>query len=169
MISVWASSPRGRQAKRVGPLRGFADCSRTLGWPVCSPAANSVWSVPFAGTRSQALSTILEGMNGADRVIRYMIGRHNRGTCLERGIAFPVQTTMASPAADPEFGLRHHLSAAQMTMVAVGGSIGTGLLLGTAAAIKLAGPAVSLPFVLAAFICCTAALALGEPAGSPPA
>ena len=35
-------------------------------------------------------------------------------------------------------------------MVAVGGSIGTGLLLGTAAAIELAGPAVILSFVLAA-------------------
>jgi len=54
------------------------------------------------------------------------------------------------------------LTAGQMTMVAVGGSIGTGLLLGTAAAIELAGPAVILSFVLAAFISWTVALALGE-------
>src|SRR5439155_51861 len=79
------------------------------------------------------------------------------------------QTTMASPATDPEFGLRHQLNAAQMTMVAVGGSIGTGLLLGTAAAIDLAGPAVILTFVLAAFICWTVALALGELASTHPA
>src|SRR6266516_2041804 len=87
----------------------------------------------------------------------------------EPDIAFPVQTTMASPATDPEFGLRHQLNAAQMTMVAVGGSIGTGLLLGTAAAIELAGPAVILTFALAAFICWTVALALGELASTHPA
>jgi L-asparagine transporter-like permease len=56
-----------------------------------------------------------------------------------------------------------------MTMVAVGGSIGTGLLLGTAAAIQLAGPAVILSFVLAAFISWTVALALGELASTHPA
>jgi amino acid transporter, AAT family len=56
-----------------------------------------------------------------------------------------------------------------MTMVAVGGSIGTGLLLGTAAAIELAGPAVILSFILAAFISWTVALALGELASTHPA
>ncbi len=54
-------------------------------------------------------------------------------------------------------------------MVAVGGSIGTGLLLGTAAAIELAGPAVIFTFVLAAFISWTVALALGELASTHPA
>ena len=54
-------------------------------------------------------------------------------------------------------------------MVAVGGSIGTGLLLGTAAAIELAGPAVILSFILAAFISWTVALALGELASTHPA
>ncbi|MGA7629902.1 MAG: amino acid permease [Terriglobales bacterium] len=68
-----------------------------------------------------------------------------------------------------ESGLRHQLTAGQMTMVAVGGSIGTGLLLGTAAAIELAGPAVILSFVLAAFISWTVALALGELASTHPA
>lgn len=70
---------------------------------------------------------------------------------------------------DSESGLRHQLTAGQMTMVAVGGSIGTGLLLGTAAAIELAGPAVILSFVLAAFISWTVALALGELASTHPA
>jgi L-asparagine transporter-like permease len=56
-----------------------------------------------------------------------------------------------------------------MAMVAVGGSIGTGLLLGTAAAIGLAGPAVILSFVLAAFISWIVALALGELASTHPA
>src|SRR6202167_1012361 len=70
---------------------------------------------------------------------------------------------------NPESGLRRQLSAGQITMVAVGGSIGTGLLLGTAAAIELAGPAVILSFVLAAFISWTVALALGELASTHPA
>jgi amino acid transporter, AAT family len=56
-----------------------------------------------------------------------------------------------------------------MTMVAVGGSIGTGLLLGTASAISLAGPAVILTFALAAFISWTVTLALGELASAHPA
>ncbi len=63
---------------------------------------------------------------------------------------------------DQEQGLRHRLGAGQMAMVAVGGSIGTGLLLGSAAALEIAGPGVILSFVLAAFITLTVALALGE-------
>ena len=61
-----------------------------------------------------------------------------------------------------EGGLRHQLSAGQMAMVAVGGSIGTGLLLGSAAAMEIAGPAVILSFVLAGFISWTVTMALGE-------
>jgi AAT family amino acid transporter len=61
-----------------------------------------------------------------------------------------------------ENGLRHQLSAGQMAMVAVGGSIGTGLLLGSAAAMEIAGPAVILSFALAAFLCWTVTMALGE-------
>src|SRR5882672_7508552 len=76
---------------------------------------------------------------------------------------------MASPVSTSESGLCHQLSAGQMTMVAVGGSIGTGLLLGTAAAIELAGPAVILSFILAAFISWIVALALGELASTHPA
>jgi len=76
---------------------------------------------------------------------------------------------MSSSAPNSESGLRHQLSAGQMTMVAVGGSIGTGLLLGTAAAIELAGPAVILSFALAAFISWTVSLALGELASMHPA
>jgi len=74
-----------------------------------------------------------------------------------------------SGSPNPESGLRRQLTAGQMTMVAVGGSIGTGLLLGTAAAIELAGPAVILTFILAAFISWTVALALGELASTHPA
>ena len=56
-----------------------------------------------------------------------------------------------------------------MTMVAVGGSIGTGLLLGSAAAIEIAGPAVILTFLLAVFINWTVTMALGELASTHPA
>jgi len=49
-----------------------------------------------------------------------------------------------------------------MAMVAVGGSIGTGLLLGSAAALQIAGPGVILSFLLAGFINWTVAMALGE-------
>lgn len=68
-----------------------------------------------------------------------------------------------------EQGLQHQLSAGQMAMVAVGGSIGTGLLLGSAAAIEVAGPAVILTFVFAAFVTWTVTLALGELATLHPA
>ena len=74
-----------------------------------------------------------------------------------------------SEAPAQEKGLRRQLSAGQMAMVAVGGSIGTGLLLGSAAAIEIAGPAVILSFLLAAFISWTVTMALGELASTHPA
>jgi len=56
-----------------------------------------------------------------------------------------------------------------MTMVAVGGSIGTGLLLGSAAALEVAGPGVILSYIIAAFIAYTVAMALGELSSMHPA
>lgn len=56
-----------------------------------------------------------------------------------------------------------------MAMVAVGGSIGTGLLLGSGAAMEAAGPAAILSFVVAAFVTFTVAMALGELASAHPA
>jgi L-asparagine transporter-like permease len=56
-----------------------------------------------------------------------------------------------------------------MAMVAVGGSIGTGLLLGSGAAMEIAGPAAILSFIAAAFITWTVAMALGELACAHPA
>lgn len=40
-----------------------------------------------------------------------------------------------------EQGLQRRLSAAQMSMIAIGGAIGTGLFMGSAFAIGFAGPA----------------------------
>lgn len=76
---------------------------------------------------------------------------------------------MSSTPSDLESGLRRQLSAGEMTMVAVGGSIGTGLLLGSAPAIELAGPAVILSFALAGVINWIVAMALGELACAHPA
>ena len=54
-------------------------------------------------------------------------------------------------------------------MVGVGGSIGTGILLGSGAAMQIAGPAAILSFIAAAFICFTVTMALGELASAHPA
>ena len=53
-------------------------------------------------------------------------------------------------------------------MVGVGGSIGTGLLLGSGAAVRIAGPAVILSFAAAALITGTVTMALGEMASLHP-
>jgi L-asparagine transporter-like permease len=70
---------------------------------------------------------------------------------------------------EQEQGLKRELTARQMAMVAVGGSIGTGLLLGSGAAIQVAGPAVVLTFALSALIAWTVAIALGEMSAVHPA
>ncbi len=51
-----------------------------------------------------------------------------------------------------ERGLRHTLSARRMTMIAIGGAIGTGLFLGSGFAIGLAGPAVLVSYAIGALI-----------------
>lgn len=70
---------------------------------------------------------------------------------------------------DREQGLKRQLTAGQMAMVAVGGSIGTGLLLGSGTAIKNAGPAVIVSYVISALVCWTVALAMGEMSAMHPA
>ena len=70
---------------------------------------------------------------------------------------------------DQEQGLKRELNARQMAMVAVGGSIGTGLLLGSGAAIQVAGPAVVISFLVSALISWTVAMAMGEMSAMHPA
>jgi len=65
--------------------------------------------------------------------------------------------------------LRRELSAGQMAMVAIGGSIGTGLLLGSGAAVQVAGPAIILTYILGALIAFAVAMALGEMSSLHPA
>src|ERR1700719_4341707 len=80
-----------------------------------------------------------------------------------------MPSTSSAPEVIHEQGLHHQLTAGQMTMVAVGGSIGTGLLLGSAAALEMAGPSIILSYVVAAFLAYTVAMALGELASTHPA
>ncbi len=51
-----------------------------------------------------------------------------------------------------EEGLARQLSTRQMAMIAIGGAIGTGLFLGSSLAVRLAGPAVILSYVVGAII-----------------
>ncbi|MCA8299238.1 amino acid permease [Burkholderia sp. AU30198] len=60
--------------------------------------------------------------------------------------------------ADRERGLRKSLTSPQLTMIAIGGAIGTGLFLGSGAAIQVAGPSVILSFTIGA---CVALLLMG--------
>jgi amino acid transporter, AAT family len=92
-------------------------------------------------------------------------------------LPFLLSCRMALPAPVPEIiqedhyehGLHHQLTAGQMTMVAVGGSIGTGLLLGSGSALEMAGPSVIVSYVVAAFIAYCVSMALGELASTHPA
>ncbi|MGY6160365.1 amino acid permease [Paraburkholderia strydomiana] len=57
-----------------------------------------------------------------------------------------------------ESGLRKTLTSPQLTMIAIGGAIGTGLFLGSGAAIQVAGPSVIVSFAIGA---CVALLLMG--------
>jgi amino acid transporter, AAT family len=70
---------------------------------------------------------------------------------------------------DREHGLKRQLSAGQVAMVAVGGSIGTGLLLGAGASVRLAGPGVIVSYLIGAVLAYTVTAALGEMASLHPA
>ena len=70
---------------------------------------------------------------------------------------------MPAPSVNSEpTHLRRQLTAGQMAMVAVGGSIGTGLLLGSGAAIQVAGPGVIISYIIGALIAFAVTMALGE-------
>jgi AAT family amino acid transporter len=78
------------------------------------------------------------------------------------------QTDSASPAiatateVQRESGLRRELSSRQVAMIGLGCTIGTGLFLGSAISVKLAGPAVIVSFLLGAFVALTVMWALAE-------
>ena len=60
--------------------------------------------------------------------------------------------TRASTDVRNEQGLARQLSAAQQSMMALGGAIGTGLFLASGLSVNVAGPAVILSYVIVAVI-----------------
>jgi L-asparagine transporter-like permease len=85
----------------------------------------------------------------------------------ERALAAndPESTTIVAR----EEGLRRNLTPGQLAMIGIGSTIGTGLFLGSAISVKLAGPAVILSFAGAACIALTMMWALAEMAAAHPA
>ncbi|HET7259319.1 MAG TPA: amino acid permease [Candidatus Acidoferrum sp.] len=63
---------------------------------------------------------------------------------------------------DREAGLHRNLTPRQLSMIAIGGAIGTGLFLGSAISVKLAGPGVIFSYLAAAGIALCLMWALGE-------
>ncbi len=72
-------------------------------------------------------------------------------------------------AIEREAGLQRNLTPGQLAMIGLGSTIGTGLFLGSAISVKLAGPAVILSFVGGACIAVTMMWALAEMAAAHPA
>jgi amino acid transporter, AAT family len=68
-----------------------------------------------------------------------------------------------------EEGLQRNLTPVKLAMIGIGSTIGTGLFLGSAISVKLAGPAVILSFVVAACIALTMMWALAEMTAAHPA
>jgi len=82
-----------------------------------------------------------------------------------RDVAHDVAETSPPGSAailDREAGLHRNLTSRQLSMIAVGGAIGTGLFLGSALSVSLAGPAVILSYIAAAAIALALMWALGE-------
>src|SRR5258708_10085559 len=77
--------------------------------------------------------------------------------------------TALQDATKRESGLHKRLSSRQVAMIGLGCTIGTGLFLGSAISVKLAGPAVILSFAAGAIIALTVMWALAEMAVEHPA
>lgn len=75
-----------------------------------------------------------------------------------------METSSHGPAstAPPQPGLSRSLTPGRMAMIAMGSALGTGLFLGSGAAIGIAGPAVIICFALGSAIAATVALSMGE-------
>src|SRR5438445_458345 len=85
----------------------------------------------------------------------------------------PPSPPAAVPAAEQEVlareaGLHRNLTSRQLSMISIGGAIGTGLFLGSAISVRLAGPGVILSYVAGAAIALTLMWALGEMAVAHP-
>lgn len=73
-----------------------------------------------------------------------------------------AETARHAAIVQKEAGLQRHLTPRQLSMIAIGGAIGTGLFLGSAISVNLAGPGVILSYVAAGAIALCVMWALGE-------
>ncbi|HTT33551.1 MAG TPA: amino acid permease [Methylomirabilota bacterium] len=80
-----------------------------------------------------------------------------------------AETSRSSVIVGREAGLQRDLKPGQLAMLGLGSTIGTGLFLGSAISVKLAGPAVILSFAIAACIALPMMWALAEMAAAHPA
>src|SRR5258708_14539078 len=80
-----------------------------------------------------------------------------------------VESSSPPEVIQREGGLQRKLTPGQLAMIGLGSTIGTGLFLGSAISVKLAGPAVILSFVGGACIAVTMMWALAEMAAAHPA
>jgi L-asparagine transporter-like permease len=81
----------------------------------------------------------------------------------------PAENGRSEVIVGREDGLQRHLTTAQLAMIGLGSTIGTGLFLGSAISVKLAGPAVILSFAGGALIALPMMWALAEMAAAHPA
>lgn len=73
-----------------------------------------------------------------------------------------MATTSAAGSAPTSSGLQRSLTSRQLTMIGIGGAIGTGLFLGSTFAISQAGPAVVIAYTLCGLVALVIAWALAE-------
>jgi len=90
---------------------------------------------------------------------------------MDSPVAHEARFTPAEPGAvvEREAGLHRNLTPGQLAMIGIGSTIGTGLFLGSAISVKLAGPGVILSFIGGACIALTMMWALAEMAAAHPA
>src|SRR5215469_6210459 len=93
-----------------------------------------------------------------------------RSNCSARSIhpAVPARRMKTTETAESREELPRQLSAAQLSMIAIGGAIGTGLFLGSSLAVRLAGPAVIVSYLIGAMIALLFMGALAEMAVAHP-
>src|SRR5215467_13426325 len=98
----------------------------------------------------------------------------NPGTEIKERLEYPEAQNHAEGQQEShlekrESGLKSKLSSRQVAMIGLGCTIGTGLFLGSAISVKLAGPAVILSFLAGALVALTVMWALAEMAVEHPA
>src|SRR5947209_16546994 len=76
--------------------------------------------------------------------------------------AVSAEAAEARSILEREAGLRRNLTPRQLSMIALGGAIGTGLFLGSAVSVRLAGPGVILSYAVGAAIALALMWALAE-------